>query len=100
MGIFDYDRTKAWRDGVRLCSVRGEMNAELLMAKLRAEGIPSEKRYVGAGNYMTFILGQDFANDIDIYVPEASLEDAKNIIIPIDLSDCTVDAPETEPPGN
>ena len=88
MGIFQYDRSKPWRDGVFLCSVRGNMKAEIIESKLRSEGIPCERRYQGSSNYMEILFGRDFANEIDIYVPEQVLEDAKNIIQPVDLDDC------------
>ena len=53
-----------WRDGVYLCTVNDSFQADLLESKLKGEGIPCVKKY------------------------EDSLEDAKNIIVPVDLDDC------------
>ena len=88
MGIFDYDRNKEWRGGVYLCSVKSGIQADILESKLRGEGIPCERRYKGASNYMEIVFGRDFAGKIDLYVPEEALEDAKNIIVPVSLEDC------------
>ncbi len=33
-------------------------------------------------------MGQNTTAPIELYVPEDSLEDAKNIIVPVDLDDC------------
>jgi len=82
MGFFDYDRTKEWRDGVYLCSVKGAMTMEIIEAKLRSEGIPSERRYKGFSNCMEILLGQDFLDYVDLYVPADCLEDARNLVIP------------------
>lgn len=78
----------AWRDGVYLCTVNHTMDAELLESKLRSEGIPSERKYVGAAHYLEVVFGNDLVGAIEIYVPEECLEDAKNIIVPVDLDDC------------
>lgn len=96
MGIFDYDRTKEWRDGVYLCSVKSGIQAEILESKLRSEGIPCERRYKGSSNYMEIVLGRDFAGKIDLYVPAQALEDAKNIILPISLDECQDEEPWKE----
>ena len=79
---------KVWRDGVFLCTVENSFEADILESKLKSEGIPCVKKYKGAGNYMEIFMGQRLSFPIDIYVPEETLEDAKNIIIPIDLDDC------------
>ena len=44
--------------------------------------------YKGQGNYIEIFMGQNTTVPIELYVPEKSLEDAKNIIIPVDLDDC------------
>lgn len=82
MGFFDYDRTKEWRDGVYLCSVKGAMTMEIIEGKLRSEGIPSERRYKGFSNCMEILMGQDFLDYVDLYVPADLLEDARNLVIP------------------
>ena len=95
MGIFEYDKSKEWRDGVYLCSVKSGFEADLLESKLRSEGIPCERRYQGASNYMEILFGRDFANEIDLYVPPQMLEDAKNIVVPVDLEECIQEKEET-----
>ncbi|MEG0923737.1 MAG: DUF2007 domain-containing protein [Anaerovoracaceae bacterium] len=79
---------KEWRDGVFLCTVENSFDADILESKLKGEGIPCVKKYKGASNYMEIFMGQSVAFPIDIYVPAETLEDAKNIIVPIDLDDC------------
>ena len=82
------DRTKEWRDGVFLCTATDSLQADILESKLRGENIPCVKKYQGASNYMEIVFGQNIGGEIDIYVPKEFLEDAKNIIVPVDLDDC------------
>ena len=96
MGIFDYDKNKEWREGVYLCSVKSGFQADLIESKLRSEGIPCIRRYKGSSNYMEIIFGRDFANEIDLYVPEQMLEDARNVIVPVDLDDCLAEEEKGE----
>ena len=85
------DGTYKWRDGVYLCTVNESFEADLLMSKLRAEGIPSEKKYIGSAGYMEVVFGANTIGSIEIYVPQECLEDAVNIIKPVDLDDCEDD---------
>ena len=77
-----------WRGGVYLCTCENTLEADILESKLRGEGIPSIKRYKGAGNYMEIFMGQDLMFPIDLYVPKECLEDAKNVIVAVPLEDC------------
>ncbi|HKM28620.1 MAG TPA: DUF2007 domain-containing protein [Anaerovoracaceae bacterium] len=79
---------RVWRDGVYLCTVQGSFEADILESKLKGEGIPCVKKYKGASNYLEIFMGQNMTQPIDIYVPEETLEDAKNVIVPVDLDDC------------
>ncbi|MDR3295358.1 MAG: DUF2007 domain-containing protein [Clostridiales Family XIII bacterium] len=79
------DENKQWRDGVYLCTANNSMEADILESKLRGEGIPGERRYKGAGNFLEIFMGSSSAYPIDIYVPESALEDAKNIIVAFPL---------------
>lgn len=76
-----------WRGGVFLCSTKDSMEADILESKLRSEGIPCLKKYRGASNFLEIAMGQNTAFPIDLYVPEETLEDAKNIIIAVPLED-------------
>ena len=73
------DHSLPWRDGVYLCTVNTTMQADIIESKLR-----------GAGNFMEIAMGSSIGSDIEIYVPEEALEDAKNIIVPVDLDDCSM----------
>ena len=79
------DRDKPWRDGVFLCTANNSLEASILESKLTGEGIPSERRYRNAGNYLEIFMGAS-SYPIDIYVPEQALEDAKNIILAFPLN--------------
>jgi hypothetical protein len=85
-----------WRGGVYLCTVNDSFQADLLESKLRSEGIPCQKKYVGSSNYLEIVFGSNLTGDIELYVPESCLEDAKNVIVPVDLDDCDT---EDEPMG-
>ncbi|MDR2771101.1 MAG: hypothetical protein LBB57_03585 [Clostridiales Family XIII bacterium] len=78
---------KEWRDGVYLCTATGSTEADIFESKLRGEGIPSERRHKGAGNFLEIFMGANSLCPIDIYVPAASLADARNIIIPFPLAE-------------
>ena len=84
------DHSLPWRDGVYLCTVNTTMQADIIESKLRSENIPCVRNYRGAGNFMEIAMGSSIGSDIEIYVPEEALEDAKNIIVPIDLDDCSM----------
>ncbi len=85
------DGTYKWRDGVYLCTVNNSFEADLLMSKLRAEGIPSEKKHIGSAGYLEVVFGANTIGAIELYVPAECLEDAVNRIKPIDLDDCEDD---------
>lgn len=83
--MFEKKDQKEWRDGVYLCTARDSFEADLLESKLRSEGIPSIKKFKGASNFLEIFMGSNSAYPIDIYVPEETLEDAKNIIVAVPL---------------
>ena len=56
--------------------------------KLRGEGIVCIRNYEGAGNYVEIFAGISTATAIDLYVAVDKLEDAENIIVPVDLDEC------------
>ncbi len=85
--MFNKKDDKAWRNGVYLTTVDTSLDADILESKLLGEGIPVVKKYRGAANAMEIIMGSSFTYPIDLYVPEESLEDAKNIIVAIPLED-------------
>jgi len=77
-----------WRNGAYLCTVNDSFQADLLESKLRGENIPCQKKYVGGSNYLEIVFGNNLVGDIELYVPPECLEDAKNIIVPVDLDEC------------
>lgn len=81
-------KTAKWRDGVYLATVNNSFEADILVSKLAAEHIPSEKKYIGSANYLEIVFGNNLSGAIELYVPEECLEDARNIIVPVDLDDC------------
>lgn len=83
----DYDKKEPWRGGVYLCTADSSFQADLLESKLKSEGIPCVKKYQAASNFIEIAMGNNNAYPIDLYVPEETLEDAKNIIVPIPLED-------------
>ncbi|MDD3350284.1 MAG: DUF2007 domain-containing protein [Eubacteriales bacterium] len=74
-----------WRDGVYLTTTTDSLQADILESKLRGEGIPCLRKYKGAGNAMEIMMGSNIGIPIDLYVPAAALEDAKNIIVAIPI---------------
>lgn len=83
--MFEKKDQKEWRDGVYLCTAKDSFEADILESKLRSEGIPSIKKFKGAGNFLEIFMGSNSAFPIDLYVPQETLEDAKNIIVAIPL---------------
>lgn len=81
------EEKRPWRNGVYLTTANTSMEADILESKLRGEGIPCEKYYKGASNAMEIIMGQNVSFPIELYVPEECLEDAKNIIVPMPLTE-------------
>lgn len=80
------DKTN-WRDGVYLMTAENSLHADIIESKLRSEAIPFIRREKGAGNAMDIIMGSNFAFPIDIYVPPECLEDAQNVILPVEIDD-------------
>jgi len=78
---------KEWRNGVYLCTAKDSFEADILESKLRSEGIPSIKKFKGASNFLEIFMGTNSAFPIDIYVPAETLEDAKNIIVAVPITD-------------
>ncbi len=85
--MFKKKERKEWRYGVYLCTAKDSFEADLLESKLRSEGIPSIKKFRGASNFLEIFMGSNSAFPIDIYVPEAAIEDARNIIIAFPILD-------------
>ena len=85
--MFDKDEQKEWRGGVYLCTAKSSFEADLLESKLRSEGIPSLKKFKGASNFLEIFMGSSSAYPIDIYVPEEALEDAKNVIVAVPITE-------------
>ncbi|WP_164914397.1 putative signal transducing protein [Aminipila luticellarii] len=88
--MFKKKEKKEWRSGVYLCTAKDSFDADLLESKLRSEDIPCERRYQGAGNFLEIALGANSTFPIDIYVPEETLEDAKNIIVAVPLEESDI----------
>jgi len=86
--MFNLQVKPEWRDGVYLCTAATSFEADLLESKLRSEGIPCVKRYKGASNFLEIAMGANLAHPIDLYVPEETLEDAKNVIVAVPLEEC------------
>jgi hypothetical protein len=83
--MFEKKEEKEWRDGVYLCTTKDSFEADLLESKLRSEGIPCIKKFKGASNFLEIFMGSNSTYPIDLYVPEETLEDAKNIIVAVPL---------------
>jgi hypothetical protein len=83
-----------WRDGVYLCTANDSMEADIFESKLRGEGIPCERRWKGAGNFLEIFMGTNTICPVDIYVPAESLEDAQNVIIPFPITEDEQGLPE------
>lgn len=83
--IIKKDIEKEWRGGVYMCTARNSFEADIFESKLSGEEIPCLKRYEGAGNFNEVIMGTNSTYGIDIYVPPAALEDARNIVKAIPL---------------
>lgn len=79
--MFEKKDQKSWRDGVYLCTAKNSFEADLLASKLSSEGIPCVKKDKGAGNFLEIFMGSNTTCAIDIFVPEDTLEEAKNVII-------------------
>jgi hypothetical protein len=87
MDMVERNMGTAWRGGVYLCTTRSSFEADILESKLRSENIPCLRKYRGASNFLEIAMGANTTHPIDIYVPEAVLEDAKNAIVAVPLDD-------------
>jgi hypothetical protein len=83
--MFEKTDQNEWRDGVYLCTAKDSFEADLLESKLRSEAIPCIKKFKGAGNFLEIFMGTNSAYPIDLYVPEETLEDAKNIVVAVPI---------------
>ena len=63
----------------KLCSAADEFEADIKIAKLKAEGIYAYKKYNGTDSYNRILLGRTIFG-VDIMVGEKSLEEAKVIL--------------------
>ena len=63
----------------RLCTAEDEFEADILIAKLRAEGIYAAKKFRGTDSYSRIILGRTMLG-VEILVGESCLETAREII--------------------
>lgn len=57
-------------------SVKDDIEASIVEAKLRASGIPTLKRYREAGGYLEIYMGMN-SFGVDLYVPRHLLEEAR-----------------------
>ena len=69
---------------VELCVVGSEIEAEIIDSKLKCEDILTNRIYDEANQYMDTLMGQSIKHPIHILVSSKDLEDAKNIIAPIE----------------
>ena len=63
----------------KLCSAADEFEADIIVAKLKAEGIYAYKKFNGTDSYNRILLGRTILG-VDIMVGEKSLEEAKSIL--------------------
>lgn len=63
----------------KLCSAADEFEADIIVAKLRAEGIYAYKKFKGTDSYNRILLGRTILG-VDIIVGEKSLSEAKKIL--------------------
>ena len=82
------EEREKWRGGVYLCTTKSSFEADILESKLRSENIPCIKKYKGASNFLEIAMGSNSAFPIELYVPEHTLEDAKNVIVAVPLDEC------------
>lgn len=62
-----------------LCTVTNEFEAEVIIAKLRAEGVYAFKKFNGADGYNRILLGRTVLG-VDIIVEEKDFEKALEIV--------------------
>ena len=91
-GFFSYDLSERWpkdaggkNEQPAFLTLVMDTNAEadMLCSMLRAYGIPVLRKYEGEGSFGKIVLGMP-GSGTWLYVPSSMLEDAKNLIRPID----------------
>ena len=85
--MFESDNREPWRGGVYLTTASSSFEADLFVSKLESEGIPAMKRYMGASNFIEITMGMTSAYPVEIYVPESTLEEAREVIRPVPIED-------------
>ena len=70
-----------------------DAQADMLVGMLRAYDIPAVKRYAKDGTLGKVVLGFS-GYGVALYVPESMLEDAKNLLTPVE--DSPANAPTSE----
>mgnify|MGYP002539646161 CR=1 FL=1 len=63
----------------RLCEAVDEFEAEIIIAKLRSEGIYAFKQFRGSDSYNRILLGRTILG-VDIYVAQSQLRAAQEIM--------------------
>lgn len=81
------DEKNTWRNGVYLCTAKSGLEADIFESKLKAEGIPCIKKFKGASNLMEIALGVNTTQPIELYVPQETMEAAKEAILPVPIGD-------------
>jgi len=71
-------------DFVMLCTVQGELAANIIKSHLESEGIPVLLEYESASR--VFALTLDGLGEVKVLVPRELAEEAKRIIEPRDIS--------------
>ncbi len=97
--MFENESREPWRGGVYLTTASSSFEADLFVSKLEAEGIPAMKRYMGASNFIEIAMGSTSAYPVEIYVPESTLETAKEVIRPVPIEDDFEEADSEESNG-
>lgn len=90
--MFESENREPWRGGVYLTTASNSFEADIFVSKLEAEGIPAMKRYMGASNFIEIAMGMSSAYPVEIYVPERTLEEAREVIQPVPIEDDYVEA--------
>ena len=81
-GKTEHDLSERWpKDAGGKMDTNAE--ADMLCSMLRAYGIPVLRKYEGDGAFGKVVLGTP-GHGTGLYVPASMLEDAKNLIRPID----------------
>ena len=77
------DKNAEFNPNAKICkltSAANEFEAEVIIAKLRAENIPAYKKFKGIDGYNRILIGRTILG-VDIMVAESDLEEAENIIL-------------------